>query len=70
MTPNEFAIVVAALRVGLDCLVGADRNRIFRHQVQRLERHLEEIGDRDQAGRLREMLNPTREPDLTPVVLS
>ena len=70
MTPKEFAITIAAFRVGLGCLVDADRNRIFRHQVERLERHLDEIGDRDQARKLREMLNPTSAPDHTPVVLS
>lgn len=62
MTPTEFAIVRAALRVGLDNLVDADRNRIFRHQVERLERHLIEIGDRAQAANLRLMLDPPPDP--------
>jgi hypothetical protein len=60
MTPTEFAIVQAALRIGLGN-IGEGRSP-FRHQVERLERHLNEVGDRDQARRLRAMLDPPPDP--------
>jgi hypothetical protein len=57
MTPIEFAIVTAALRIGLGFESGP-----FRHQVKRLERHLDQIGDRDMAAKLRKMLDPPPDP--------
>jgi hypothetical protein len=65
MTKSEFAIVCAALRIGLGF-----ESVPFRHQIERLEHLLKEVGDRHQAARLREMLNPSRPPDFTPVVRS
>ena len=60
MTPTEFAIVAAAIRIGLGLNSGP-----FRHQVERLERHLDLVGDRDSAAKLRAMLNspPNPAPD-------
>jgi hypothetical protein len=69
MTQTEFAIVAAAIRIGLNLGSRSD-NRPFRHQIERLERLLEEVGDRHQASQIREMLNPSREPDFTPIVRS
>ena len=65
MTPTEFAIVSAACRIGLGL-----RNEPFRHQVERLVRLLEEVGDRGQSAKLREMLKPVRPGDFTPIVRS
>lgn len=57
MTPSEFGIVATSFRIGLDGLAG-DADRIFRYQVERLARHLDEIGDRNQAAKLRQLLDP------------
>jgi hypothetical protein len=58
MTSAEFAIVAAMVRYGLRC-----NGRQFDHQVDRLARHLDEVGDRDQAKKLREILDPPADPD-------
>lgn len=49
---------------------GCNQAELFRHQVARLERALEETGDCDQARQLREILAPSREPDHTPLIRS
>jgi len=59
--PAEFSIVLAALRIGLGN-IGDERRGPFRHQVERIERHLNDIGDQDQARRLRALLDPPPDP--------
>lgn len=56
MTPTQFAIVTEAFIVGLKLEAGERDGLSFRYWVDRLRRHLDDVGDRDQARHLENML--------------